>query len=86
MKNKRKFSFDFIVNNRSVTQHKELADQFNIFFSDIWLSLYASIKIDFTDYLNIPSAHRFNFNPITVICKIIFLQEKMKYLISYLIL
>ena len=34
-KNKSKFPSEFIVNNRSIADHKEIADQFNIFFSNI---------------------------------------------------
>ena len=69
-KNKSKFLSKFIVNNRSITDHKEIADQFNIFFSNIGSTLSDSIEIndntlDFTDYLNNPTEHRFNFNTIT---------------------
>ena len=69
-KNKNKFPSEFIVNNRSITDHKEIADQFNIFFSNIGSTLSDSIEIndntlDFTDYLNNPTEHRFNFNRIT---------------------
>ena len=69
-KNKSKFPSEFIVNNRSITDHKEIADQFNIFFSNIGSTLSDSIEIndntlDFTDYLNNPTEHRFNFNRIT---------------------
>ena len=68
-KNRTKFPSEFIVNNRSVTDHKEIADQFNI-FSNIGSTLSDSIEIDdrtldFTDYLNNPTEHRFNFNTIT---------------------
>ena len=69
-KNKSQFPSKFIVNNRSITDHKEIADQFNIFFSNIGSTLSDSIEIndntlDFTDYLNNPTEHRFNFNTIT---------------------
>ena len=69
-KNKTKFPSEFIVNNRSITDHKEIADQFNIFFSNIGSTLSDSIEIndntlDITDYLNTPTEHRFNFNRIT---------------------
>ena len=69
-KNKSKCPSDFIVNNRSIADHKEIADQFNIFFSNIGSTLSDSIEIDdstldFTDYLNNPSEHHFNFNTIT---------------------
>ena len=69
-KNKSKFPSEFIVNNRSITDHKEFADQFNIFLSNIGSTLSDSIEIndntlDFTDYLNNPTELRFNFNRIT---------------------
>ena len=34
-KNKSKFPSEFIVNNRSIADHKEIADRFNILFSNI---------------------------------------------------
>ena len=69
-KNKSKFPSEFIVNNRSIADHKEIADQFNIFFSNIGSTLSDSIEIDdstldFTDCLNNPTEHHFNFNTIT---------------------
>ena len=69
-RNKSKFPSEFIINNRSIADHKEIADQFNIFFSNIGSTLSDSIKIDdntldFTDYLNNPIEHCFNFNTIT---------------------
>ena len=69
-RNKSKFPSEFIINNRSITDHKEIADQFNIFFSNIGSTLSDSIEnddntLDFTDYLNNPTEHRFNFNTIT---------------------
>ena len=69
-KNKSKFPSEFIVNNRSIADQKEIADQFNIFFSNIGSSLSDSIEIadgtlDFTDYLNNPTEHHFNLNTIT---------------------
>ena len=69
-KNKSKFPSEFIVNNRSIADQKEIADQFNIFFSNIGSTLSDSIEIDdstldFTDYLNNHTQHHFNFNTIT---------------------
>ena len=69
-KNKSKFPSEFIVNNRSIADQKEIADQFNIFFPSIGSTLSDSIEIadstlDFTDYLNNPTEHHFNFNTIT---------------------
>ena len=68
--NKSKFPSKFIVNNRTVTDHKKIADEFNIFFSTIGSTLSASIKLDdstiaFTDYLDNPTEHRFSFSKIT---------------------
>ena len=53
-----------------MADHKEFADQFNIFLSNIGSTLSDSIEIDditldFTDYLNNPTEHHFNFNTIT---------------------
>ena len=68
--NKRKFLSEFIVNSRSIADHKEIANQFNILFSNIGSTLSDSIKIDdstldFTYYLINPTEHHFNFNTIT---------------------
>ena len=68
--NKSKFPSKFIVNNRTVTDHKKIADEFNIFSSNIGLTLSASIKLDdstiaFTDYLDNFTEHRFSFSKIT---------------------
>ena len=68
--NKSKFPSKFIVNNRTVTDYKKIADEFNIFFSNIGSTLSASIKLDdstiaFTDYLDNPTEHRFSFSKIT---------------------
>ena len=68
--NKSKFPSKFLVNNRTVTDHKKIADEFNIFFSNIGSTLSASIKLDdstiaFTDYLDNPTEHRFSFSEIT---------------------
>ena len=68
--NRSKFPTKFIVNNKIITDHKEIADQFNIFFSNIGSTLSEAIKLDdstlgFTDYLNNPTEHRFNFSKIT---------------------
>ena len=69
-KNKCKFPSEFIVNNRAIADQKEIADQFNIFFPNVGSTLSDSIEIadstlDFTDYLNNPTEHHFNFNTIT---------------------
>ena len=41
-----KFPTEFIINNKSITDHKEIANQFNIFFSNIGSNLSASIELD----------------------------------------
>ena len=65
-----KFPTEFIKNNKSITDHKEIANQFNIFFLNIGTNLSASIELDdntlaFTDYLDDPTEHRFNFSKVT---------------------
>ena len=69
-KNKSKLPSEIIVNSRSIADYNEIADQFNIFFSNIGSTLSDSIEIDdstlnFTDYLNNPTKHHFNFHLIT---------------------
>ena len=65
-----KFPTEFIINNKAITDHKEIANQFNIFFSNIGSNLSASIELDantlaFTDYFDDPTEHRFNFSKVT---------------------
>ena len=67
-----KFPTEFIIHvyNKSITDHKEIANQFNIFFSNIGFNLSASIELDdntlaFTDYLDDITEHRFNFSKVT---------------------
>ena len=60
----------FIVNNKTITDHKEITDQSIILFSNIGSTLSKAIKLDdgtivFTDYLNNPTEHRFIFRKIT---------------------
>ena len=67
--NKSKFLSKFIANNRTITDHKKIADEFNTFFSNIGSTLSSSIKLDdstlaFTDYLDNPSEYRFSFSKI----------------------
>ena len=59
----------FIVNNRTITDHQKIADEFNNFFSNIGSTLSACIKLDdstlaFIDYLDNPTEHRFSFSKI----------------------
>ena len=56
-----------MVNNRTITDHKKIADEYINFFSNIGSTLSASIKLDdstiaFTDYLDNPIEHRFSFS------------------------
>ena len=41
-----KFSTEFIINNKSITDHKEIANEFNIFCSNIGFNLSVSIELD----------------------------------------
>ena len=68
--NKSKFPSKFIVNNRTIADHKKIADEFNTFFLNIGTTLSAFIKLDdstlaFADYLDNPTDHRFSFSKIT---------------------
>ena len=61
---------EFIINNKSITDHKDIANQFTIFFSNIGTNFSASIELDdntlaFTDYLDDATEHRFNFSKVT---------------------
>ena len=63
------FPLEFIVNNESITDTKDIANHFNIFFSNIGANLSSSIKLDdrnaaFTDYLHNPTDHRFTLSQI----------------------
>ena len=64
-----KFPLEFIVNDQSITDTKDIANHFNNFFSNIGANLSSSIKLHdsnaaFTDYLNNPTDHRFTFSQI----------------------
>ena len=63
------FPLEFIVNDQSITDTKDIATHFNNFFSNIGANLSSSIKLHdsnaaFTDYLNNPTDHRFTFSQI----------------------
>ena len=63
------FPLEFIVNNESITDTKDIANHFNNFFSNIGTNLSSSIKLEdrnaaFTDYLHNPTDHRFTFSQI----------------------
>ena len=60
------FPLEFIVKYESITDTKDIANHFNIFFSNIGTNLSSSIKLDdrnaaFTDYLHNLTDHRFIF-------------------------
>ena len=63
------FPLEFIINNESITDTKDIANHFNNFFSNIGTNLSFSIKLEdrnaaFTDYLHNPTDHRFTFSQI----------------------
>ena len=63
------FPLEFIVNDQSITDTKDIANHFNNVFSNIGANLYSSIKLHdsnsaFTEYLNNPTDHRFTFSQI----------------------
>ena len=89
------FPLEFIVNDQSITDTKDIANHFNNFFSNIGANLSSSIKLHdsnaaFTDYLNNPTDHRFTFSQInerevlSIINKLKnkFHREKMEYPIN----
>ena len=91
------FPLEFIVNDQSITDTKDIANHFNNFFSNIGANLSSSIKLHdsnaaFTDYLNNPTDHRFTFSQInerevlSIINKLKnkFYREKMEYPINLL--
>ena len=63
------FPNKFTIDNKSITDHKEIADQFNNFFANIGAKLGSSNDRhnedrSFSDYLNNPTEHRFHFSAI----------------------
>ena len=63
------FPLEFLVNDQSITDTKDIANHFNSFFSNIGANLSSSIKLHdsnaaFTDYLNNPTDHLFTFSQI----------------------
>ena len=69
-KNHTNFPAQFSINGRDVTHPQDIADHFNIFFSNIGTNLSANIDINdetiaFSDYLDTPTGQCFNFNEIT---------------------
>ena len=79
------FPLEFIVNNESITDTKDIANHFNNCFSNIGTNLSSSIKLDdrnaaFTDYLHNPTDHRFTFSQINE--REVLHREKMEYPIN----
>ena len=59
------FPLEFIVHDQSITDTKDIANHFNIFFSNIGANLSSSIKLhDSNGYLHNPTDHRFTFSQI----------------------
>ena len=68
-KSRTQFPNEFIIDNKSVTDHKEIADKFNIFFANIGAKLSSgndrhNNDQSFFDYLSNPTEHRFHFSVI----------------------
>ena len=68
-KSRTQFPNAFIIDNKSVTDHKEIADKFNIFFANIGAKLSSgndrhNNDKSFSDYLSNPTEHRFHFSVI----------------------
>ena len=69
-KSRTQFPNEFTIDNKSIMDHKEIADQFNIFFfANIGAKLSSGNDRHnednfFSDYLNNPTENRFNFSAI----------------------
>ena len=68
-KSRIQFPNEFIIDNKSVTDHKEIADKFNILFANIGAKLsFGNDRHNndksFSDYLSNPTEHRFHFSVI----------------------
>ena len=62
--NKTNFPSEFIVDHKLKSDHKEIADNFNVFFANIEAKLSAgnnqsNCSQSYSDYLNNPTPHRF---------------------------
>ena len=63
-KNKTNFPSEFIMDQKIIAAHKEIADNFNVFFANIGAKLSAgnnqsNCAQSYSDYLNNPTPHRF---------------------------
>ena len=68
-KNKTNFPSEFIVDQKIIADHKEIADNFNVFFANIGAKLSAgnnqsNCAQSYSDYLNNPTPHRFTLSTI----------------------
>ena len=69
--NKTDFPREFMINNNSVTDHTDIANHFNHFYSNIGANLCEKIIVDdvslhYQDYLINPTNKRFKFNQVSV--------------------
>ena len=67
--NKTNFPSEFIVDHKLISDHKEIADNFNVFFANIGAKLSAgnnqsNCAQSYSDYLNNPTPHRFTLSTI----------------------
>ena len=81
-KSRTQFPNEFTIDNKSITDHKEIADQFNIFFANIGAKLSSgndrhNEDKSFSDYLNNPTENRFNFSVINV-SEVLMIINKLK--------
>ena len=81
-KSRTQFPNKFTIDNKSITDHKEIADQFNIFFANIGAKLssgndWHNEDKSFSDYLNNPTENRFNFSVINV-SEVLMIINKLK--------
>ena len=70
MKNNSDLPSEFRVDNRTLTNPKEIANSFNVFFSTIGTNLSSNVNnintyLKFNDYLNHPTDHRFKFQQVS---------------------
>ena len=68
-KNQTNFPSEFIVDQKIIADHKEIADNFNVFFANIGAKLSAgnnqsNCAQSYSDYLNNPTPHRFTLSTI----------------------
>ena len=67
--NKTNFPSEFIVDHKLISDHKEIADNFNVFFANIGAKLSAgndqsNCAQSYSDYLNNPTPHKFTLSTI----------------------